>query len=95
MQIYVNNLPLTTTADELRHLFAPYGTIETASIVTDHSTGRPRGYSFVEMPYATEAQAAIARLDRTSLGGRTLRVEEARPREERWPRGEDQGWPRW
>jgi RNA recognition motif-containing protein len=95
MQIYVNNLPLTTTADELRHLFAPYGTIETARIVTDRSTGRPRGYSFVEMPYATEAQAAIARLDRTSLGGQTLRASSTRPREERRPRGEHQGWPRW
>jgi cold-inducible RNA-binding protein len=94
MQIYVNNFPFTTTEEELRHLFEPYGTVETARIVTDRDTGRPRGFGFVEMPNATEAQAAIEGLNGTSLGGRTLTVNEARPREERRPRGDGPRRPR-
>ena len=82
MQIYVNNFPFTTTEEELRHLFEPYGTVETARIVTDRDTGRPRGFGFVEMPNATEAQAALEGLNGASLGGRTLTVNEARPRED-------------
>lgn len=97
MQIYVNNFPFTTTEEELRHLFEPYGTVETARIVTDRDTGRPRGFGFVEMPNAIEANAAILALNGTSQGGRTLTVNEARqregedrlrrPRDERRPRG--------
>ena len=94
MQIYVNNFPFTTTEEELRHLFEPYGTVETARIVTDRDTGRPRGFGFVEMPHATEAQAAIEGLNGTSLGGRTLTINEARPREERRPRGDGPRRPR-
>ena len=94
MQIYINNFPFTTTEEELRHLFEPYGTVETARIVTDRDTGRPRGFGFVEMPNATEAQAAIEGLNGTSLGGRTLTVNEARPREERRPRGDGPRRPR-
>jgi RNA recognition motif-containing protein len=96
MQIYVNNFPFTTTEEELRHLFEPYGTVETARIVTDRDTGRPRGFGFVEMPNATEAQAAIEGLNGTALGGRMLTVNEARPREERrpQPRGEHPRGPR-
>ena len=94
MQIYVNNFPFTTTEEELRHLFEPYGTVETARIVTDRDTGRPRGFGFVEMPNATEAQAALEGLNGTSLGGRTLTINEARPREERRPRGDGPRRPR-
>jgi RNA recognition motif-containing protein len=94
MQIYVNNFPFTTTEEELRHLFEPYGTVETARIVTDRDTGRPRGFGFVEMPNATEAQAALEGLNGTALGGRTLTVNEARPREERRPRGNGPRRPR-
>jgi cold-inducible RNA-binding protein len=94
MQIYVNNFPFTTTEEELRHLFEPYGTVETARIVTDRDTGRPRGFGFVEMPNATEAQAALEGLNGASLGGRTLTVNEARPREERRPRGNGPRRPR-
>jgi len=83
MNIFVGNLAFTTTDQELRALFEAYGTVETVRIMTDRDTGRPRGFGFVEMPNGTEAQAAIAGLNGTSLGGRPLSVNEARPREER------------
>jgi RNA recognition motif-containing protein len=83
MNIYVSNFAYTTTEDELSRLFEPYGTIESLRIITDRVTGRSRGFGFVEMPDATEAQAAIDGLNGTSLGERTLNVTEARPREER------------
>ena len=73
----------TTTDQELRTCFEAYGTVETVRIMTDRDTGRPRGFGFVEMPNGSEAQAAIAGLNGTSLGGRPLTVNEARQREER------------
>jgi RNA recognition motif-containing protein len=97
MCIFVGNLAYTTTEDELSQLFESYGEIERVQILTDRETGRPRGFGFVEMPNTTEAKAAIAGLNGTSLGGRTLTVNEARqregedrpqrPRQERRPRG--------
>ena len=91
MRIFVGNLVFTTTEEELAQLFHPYGAIASVHILTDHDTGRSRGFGFVEMPNATEAQTAIAGLNGTSLGGRTLTVNEARPRE-----GEDRPRrPRW
>jgi RNA recognition motif-containing protein len=97
MNIYVTNLTYTTTEDELSHLFEPYGLVESARIITERDTGRSRGFGFVEMPDATEAQAAIDGLNGTALGGRTLTVTEARPREERRPRegGDGRRRPRW
>jgi cold-inducible RNA-binding protein len=97
MNIYVTNLTYTTTEEELSELFEPYGRVESVRIITDRATGRSRGFGFVEMPDATEAQAAIAGLNGASLGGRTLTVSEARPREERRPRDDgDRGRrPRW
>ena len=83
MQIFVSNLAFTTTEYELSQLFEPYGLVESARIITDRDTGRSRGFGFVEMPDATEAQAAIDGLNGTALGGRTLTVNEARPREHR------------
>jgi RNA recognition motif-containing protein len=83
MRIFVGNLAFTTTEEELEQLFEPYGIVERAQIVTDRETGRSRGFGFIEMPDATEAQAAIAGLNGTSLGGRPLTVNEARQREER------------
>jgi cold-inducible RNA-binding protein len=83
MRIFVGNLAFATTEEELGQLFEPYGTVERAQIVTDRETGRSRGFGFVEMPEAAEAQAAIAGLNGTSLGGRPLTVNEARQREER------------
>ena len=86
MRIFVANLAWTTTEDELERLFEPYGIVNRTQIVTDRETGRSRGFGFVEMPDDTEAQAAIDELNGTSLGGRTLTVNEARQREERRPR---------
>jgi RNA recognition motif-containing protein len=86
MNIHVMNLAYTTTEEELSQLFEPYGLVESCRIITDRATGRSRGFGFVEMPDATEAQAAIDGLNGTSLGGRPLTVSEARPREERRPR---------
>ena len=83
MNLYVANLPFTTTEEELAQLFHPYGEIASVRIITDRDTGRSRGFGFVEMPNAMEANAAIAELDGTSLGGRALTVSEARPREDR------------
>jgi len=83
VNIFVGNLAWTTTEDELAQLFEPFGTVEQARIATDRETGRSRGFGFVEMPNATEAQAAIDALHGASIGGRPLTVNEARPREER------------
>src|SRR5262245_34713160 len=82
--IYVGNLPFTTTADELREAFAQYGTVTKAQVMTDRETGRSRGFGFVEM--ADGGDEAIAALNGSQLGGRTLTVNEAKPREDR-PRG--------
>jgi cold-inducible RNA-binding protein len=80
MTLYVMNLAYTTTEEELAQLFHPYGEIASVRIITERDTGRSRGFGFVEMPDATEAQAAIDGLHGTSLEGRSLTVTEARPR---------------
>jgi RNA recognition motif-containing protein len=97
MRIFVANLAWTTTEDELERLFEPYGIVNRTQIVTDRETGRSRGFGFVEMPDDTEAQAAIDELNGTSLGGRTLTVNEARPREgeDRPQRPRDERRQRW
>ena len=82
--IYVGNLTFQTTADDLRELFAQYGTVTSAQVVSDRDTGRSRGFGFVEM--STGGDEAIAALNGKDVGGRTLTVNEAKPREER-PRG--------
>ena len=83
MNIFVGNLALTTTEHDLRQLFEPYGTVDTIRIMTDRETGRARGFGFVEMPDSHAAQTAIDALNSTSLAGRALTVNEARPREPR------------
>ena len=83
MNIYVGNLSFDTTERELESAFGSYGTVSTARIATDRDTGRARGFGFVEMPNAAEAQAAISGMNGKELQGRTLTVNEARPREER------------
>jgi RNA recognition motif-containing protein len=83
--IYVGNLPFDVTEDDVRGLFAPYGEVATVSLVTDRDTGRPRGFGFVEMP-PDAADQAIDALDGMEMGGRTLRVNEARDRGARPPR---------
>lgn len=78
--IFVGNLDITVTEQQLREVFAAHGGIETITIVVDRDTGEPRGMAFVEMSHANEAQAAIAALDGTMLNGRAMRVNEARPK---------------
>jgi len=85
--LYVGNLPHSTTDTELRNLFAAHGNVENVSIITDRETGRARGFAFVEMTDAGEAEKAIAALNGSELGGRALKINEAKPKTDR-PRGE-------
>jgi len=81
--IFVGNLDFNTSEDELRKIFEGYGQVDRVSIMTDRDTGRSRGFGFVEMTNAEEGEKAIAGLNGTQLGGRTLNVNEARPKTER------------
>jgi RNA recognition motif-containing protein len=81
--IYVGNLSYDTTEQDVRALFEQYGGVDRVSIVTDRDTGRARGFAFVEMSVNSEADQAIAGLNGREVDGRTLNVNEARPREER------------
>jgi len=83
VNIFVGNLAFSTTAHDLRQLFEPYGDVDTINIITDRYTGQSRGFGFVEMPDRAAAQAAIQGLQGKALGGRTLNVNEAKPREPR------------
>ncbi len=87
LKIYVGGLPYSTSEAELNDLFAAHGTIESVKIITDKFTGQSRGFGFVEMASGEEGNAAIAALNGTELGGRTLTVNEARPQEPRAPGG--------
>ena len=82
-KIYVGNLSFSTTESELRSLFEPHGSIESATIATDRDTGRSRGFGFVSMPNDQEAEKAMAALNGKDLGGRALTVNEARPQTQR------------
>ena len=83
MNIYVGNLSYGMSEDELREAFAAYGDVASVKILSDRETGRSRGFGFVEMPNQSEGEAAITQLNGKEVGGRTLRVNEARPRERR------------
>src|SRR5258707_12545077 len=76
--LYVGNLPHSTTEPELRGLFEAHGAVERVGIVTDRETGRARGFAFVEMTNAGEADKAVAALNGTDLGGRALKMNEAK-----------------
>ncbi|MFC1706120.1 RNA recognition motif domain-containing protein [Planctomycetota bacterium] len=78
--IYVGNLSFGSTEDDVRALFEQFGDVQRVNIVMDRETGRPRGFGFVEMSDEAEGQAAIEKLDGTDLDGRTLKVNEAKPR---------------
>jgi RNA recognition motif-containing protein len=82
MNIYVGNLSFDVTEEELREAFAAHGQVDSAAIIKDKFSGQSRGFGFVEMPDAGEAQSAIDGLNGTELKGRALRVNEARPRSE-------------
>jgi RNA recognition motif-containing protein len=82
-KLYVGNLSYEVDSSELEKLFSPHGTVSSAQIISDRETGRSKGFGFVEMNSDSEAQAAIAALNGQEYQGRTLTVNEARPREER------------
>jgi RNA recognition motif-containing protein len=81
--IFVGNLDFNTSEDELRQLFEVYGQVDRVAIMTDRDTGRSRGFGFVEMSSAEDGEKAIAALNGSQVGGRTLNVNEARPKPER------------
>lgn len=85
--IYVGNLAFSAREDELRSLFETYGQVDRVQLITDRDTGQPRGFGFVEMPDDAQAEAAINGLNGTAAFGRTLSVNEARPRGDRPSRG--------
>lgn len=97
MNIYVGNLPFSTDENELRTTFSAYGQVASASVIKDQFTGQSRGFGFVVMPNAEEAQAAINALNGKDVKGRPLKVNEAKPREDRprddRPRGGGFGGP--
>src|SRR5687767_4235573 len=83
MKLYVGNLPFSTGNSELEQLFSGIGTVESATVVEDRETGRSRGFGFVEMASAEDGNKAIAELDGSEFDGRQLKVNEAKPREDR------------
>jgi len=83
MNIYIGNLSYGMSEDELRQAFSAHGDVSSVKILMDRETGRSRGFGFVEMPNNAEAEAAIAQLNGKDVGGRPLRINEARPRERR------------
>ncbi len=85
--IYVGNLPAAATEDELLQAFSQHGKVSTVNIVKDRETGRPRGFAFVEMPNGNEAAQAMKELNLTEIGGRSITVNEARPKADRPRRG--------
>jgi RNA recognition motif-containing protein len=82
-KLYVGNLTNSVTHTNLEEWFAPYGTVQSAQVVTDRATGRSKGFAFVEMDTDAQAQAAIQGLNNWEYGGRSLTVSEAKPRESR------------
>ena len=86
-RIYVGNLPFSASEAEVRDLFGEHGTVDSVNLITDRDTGRPRGFGFVEM--SDGGAEAISALHQREMGGRTLDVNEARPRTDRAPRRRD------
>ena len=87
MNLYVGNLSYQTTDQELADLFAAYGSVMSAKVITDRYTGQSRGFGFVEMSDRSEGEQAISELDGKSVSGRNIKVNEARPRTDRGGRG--------
>ena len=83
MNIYVGNLSYGMSEEELREAFGAFGEVSSVKILMDRETGRSRGFGFVEMPNPAEAEKAIAQLNGKDVGGRALRINEARPKEQR------------
>lgn len=84
-KIYVGNLPFSATEEELEELFTPFGEVISIKLITDRDTGRPRGFGFVEIEDAG-LEEAVSKLDGSDMGGRQLKISEARPRGDSGPR---------
>lgn len=87
-KLYVGGLPYAVNEDQLRELFSEHGTVESATVISDRMTGRSKGFGFVEMSNQEEAQTAMDKLNNTQLEGRSITVNEAKPRQ---PRGDGGG----
>ena len=87
MNIYVSNLSFNVQDEDLREFFTEYGEVSSAKVITDKFTGKSRGFGFVEMPDDEAARKAIAELDNGTVEGRTIKVMEAKPKEDRPARG--------
>lgn len=83
MRIYVGNLPYNVNESELKEMFSPYGQVTSATLVMDKFSGQSKGFGFVEMPNNSEADAAIKGLNESSVKGRNIKVNQAKPRGER------------
>jgi len=83
MKLYVGNLSFQTSNEDLQQLFSQVGTVESVNVIEDRETGRSRGFAFVEMSSSEEGNAAIQQFNGHDVGGRTLTVNEAKPREDR------------
>lgn len=94
-KLYVGNLSFNTTSNDLETLFSGAGSVQSASVIEDRETGRSRGFAFVEMTTAEEAQGAIASFDGKDLDGRSLKVNEAKARENGGGGGNRGGGSRW
>jgi RNA recognition motif-containing protein len=90
-KLYVGNLSFNTTTQDLENMFAEVGTVQSANLIEDRETGRSRGFGFVEMSSKAEAEAAIAAFDGKEIDGRSLKVNEAKPREDRGGGGGNRG----
>ena len=95
MNIYVGNLAYSVTEDQLREAFAQFGEVTSAKVISDRETGQSKGFGFVEMTDDAAAQSAIDALNETALNGRNMRVNQARPRENRPSHGGGGGGRRW
>jgi len=80
MNIYIGNLPYSISEDELRELFAAHGEVSSANIIMDRDSGRSKGFGFIEMPDKAQGEAAVNAINQTDVQGRSVRVNEARPR---------------
>jgi RNA recognition motif-containing protein len=89
MNIYIGNLSYNLTEQDLQKLFEAYGKVDRSNIISDRETGRSKGFGFIEMPEQSEGQKAIEELDGQDVDGRNIRVNEARPKEDRPPRREN------